>query len=306
MQISFFVFLFRPQTFNFKFLYQQGCEQSNDNIIIISNNTPHDAAMLLHMNQTQPTSCSLLLDAESVVCWENAHRGYRWLLESFQTTISDVVNNTRIMQMGSGWGKHFVSKTNNLQQPCVFYSFGIAHDYSFDKNLAETTGCQGFLFDPSVQHNSVLPPNNLFFGLGATVLQDMKDESTKKWVDISPVQFLDMMGHAKLHVLKMDCEGCEYALARDIQKYDPLFLNKVEQLAIEVHVSRIWLKSNFHFIALGLLYDMLREEGFTLLHKSLEGCSDEHEAVGCHDTLLSIDYPCGDRQKCQNFLFARW
>jgi hypothetical protein len=60
--------------------------------------------------------------------------------------------------------------------------------------------------------------------------------------------------HDRIDLLKMDYEGCEYALAQDILLEDPDFLRTVDQLAIEIHVSRKWLKTEAHAHHLGILH----------------------------------------------------
>ena len=40
------------------------------------------------------------------------------------------------------------------------------------------------------------------------------------------------LGHPHLAVLKMDCEGCEFTLARDILAHDPLFFGRVDQVVM--------------------------------------------------------------------------
>ena len=47
----------------------------------------------------------------------------------------------------------------------------------------------------------------------------------------------------RIDVLKMDCAGCESALAQDILLEDPNFLHSVDQLAIAIDVSQQWLKT---------------------------------------------------------------
>lgn len=244
----------------------------------------------------QEVTCSLLNpDHLLPVCWEQAKRGFQWVAQS------KIPGDILLSPMGTDSGRHFVRMDPHLKQPCVFYSFGIADDYSFDTSLAQATGCLGFLFDPTVQKNSVLPPSNLFFGIGANML----DDTLSPWVHVSPVQLPPVFGHSQIFALKLDCEGCEYALARDIEKYDQTFLKKLDQLVLETHMSRVWLKDDYHFIALGVLYDMLRKEGFKLVFQSLDPCGAHDEAAGCHPVFSTLEYPCQPGQMCANFVFVK-
>ena len=61
-------------------------------------------------------------------------------------------------------------ETSIAQEPCLFYSYGIQNDYTFDTELSNQYDCFGFLFDPSVSHNSHPGQKLLFMGLGAPML----------------------------------------------------------------------------------------------------------------------------------------
>jgi hypothetical protein len=116
-----------------------------------------------------------------------------------------------------------------------------------------------------------------------------------------------------VNFLKMDCEGCEYALARDVVREDPGFFNKVDQLAIEIHVSKRWLEDEETLYHLGLLYELLKQAGLELQNFNLNGCSPKDEAAGCRPELEALDFPCGidklysstSGNSCHNALFTR-
>jgi hypothetical protein len=176
-------------------------------------------------------------------------------------------------------------ETSIAQEPCLFYSYGIQNDYTFDTELSNQYDCFGFLFDPSVSHNSHPGQKLLFMGLGAPMLHHDNFENPGVWVNngghqpnlwqsIGPAGLARAMRHKHIDVLKMDCEGCEYALARDIVLDDPRFLQKVEQFTIEVHISQAWVKGSQHVYNLGLLYYMLFKEGFFLALKSYGNCEE--------------------------------
>jgi hypothetical protein len=46
------------------------------------------------------------------------------------------------------------------------------------------------------------------------------------------------LGHERVTILKADCEGCEYSLARDVLEEDPDFFQHIDQFTVEVHYSR--------------------------------------------------------------------
>ena len=49
-------------------------------------------------------------------------------------------------------------------------------------------------------------------------------------------------------ILKIDCEGCEVAMERDIIREDPRFLFHVDQISIKTHVTKTWIKTREHFL----------------------------------------------------------
>eukprot|EP00977_Amphora_coffeiformis_P016741 scaffold5278_cov128-Amphora_coffeaeformis.AAC.7 len=109
----------------------------------------------------------------------------------------------------------------------------------------------------------------------------------------------------RINILKMDCVGCEYSLARDIIVEDPDFLYRVDQLSLEVHVSKEWLNNNESLYYFALIFKMLQDAGLKLQTSLIASCSKYHEAAGCMDELKSISYPCGIKRSCHDYLFAR-
>ena len=195
------------------------------------------------------------------------------------------------------------SSSSSPHPPCIFYSYGISHDYSFDTAMAEEWGCRGVALDPSVKHPSRLHANVTFHNIAARTMNATEDA---QWDLVTTVPGLKrFLGHDRIDVLKMDCEGCEYALAQDILLEDPAFLHSVDQLALEIHVSRQWLKTEAHAHHLGLLYALAKEAGLELVETVLGGCHPDHEAPGCHPALLEAGFPCEKGKMCSNLLFAR-
>ena len=221
----------------------------------------------------------------------------------------------KTIQFGEGYGMHTLIDTGKPNSTCVFYSYGIARDFSFDDNLARAWECKGFLFDPSVVHPSLLPANLHFFHLAAPLLSDAPDcfsdpggrkcRDLAEWIAVSPPQFMAFLKHPRIDVLKMDCEGCEYALARDVAALDPAFFSRVGQFALEVHASRFWATTPLHEHYLGLLYHMLFAAGLTLEDAHVGGCGPKTELVGCPPAMQEVGYPCGVARSCHNYLFAR-
>ena len=124
--------------------------------------------------------------------------------------------------------------------PCYFISFGINDDPSQDKEVVNQWGCCGFAGDPTVHLPSKIHDNVTFYNIGATMLQENEERLANKggkeeWWYTSFPKLRYFLGIDKINVLKIDCEGCEVTMSRDILREDPEFLFKVDQLSIETH-----------------------------------------------------------------------
>jgi hypothetical protein len=98
----------------------------------------------------------------------------------------------------------------------------------------------------------------------------------------------------------MDCEGCEYKLA-DIAAD---FWFGVEQLAIEIHVGRMWMKDVYHLHQLEKLMRNMRRAGLELMDASIDGCAQADESSGCLHQFASVAI-CAPGRMFHNLLFAR-
>jgi len=205
--------------------------------------------------------------------------------------------------VGSGAGVHSICKTGvaGLARPCKVYSFGVSNNWSFDTELGQL--CSVVALDPSVTHQSKLAPNVHFLPVGARTLNPVSDA---RWALLTTLPRLrHWLGDDRVAVLKMDCEGCEYALAEDILQEDPTFFDHVEQFAVEIHVSRVFMTSPKHGLNLGRLFLLLERSGLQLIEALLGPCGPPHETSGCTAELVESGYPCGPNLMCQNLLFAR-
>ena len=203
-------------------------------------------------------------------------------------------------EVGSGWGAH--SLCNPIKHGCIFYSFGISSDYSFDSQLAEMFECSGFAADPTVSHTSSLHPRVTFHQIGAKMLHE---PAQTKWFSTSMPSLMKWRGDKYVDILKMDCEGCEYSLAKDVLLEDPTFFHKIGQFAFEIHVSKVWIATIEEIYALGKLFELLYDAGLQLAHASVGGCASYDEAPGCLKELMEIGIPCGQGKSCHNYLFGR-
>lgn len=205
---------------------------------------------------------------------------------------------------------------------CTFFSFGINDDPSFDVQLAEDWHCRGFAGDPTVPHPSKLHPRVTFHNVGASMLSDNEERKINKggdedWWTTSMPKLRYWLGVDHIHIVKLDCEGCEFALARDILREDPYFLHHIDQISIETHVSRTWLNTREELYYFGLHFALLEEAGFQLEWSDVFGCSKRHEVTGCLPDLVAFGFPCGYEpwpgktkvvlgESCHDFLWKRY
>jgi len=126
-----------------------------------------------------------------------------------------------------------------------------------------------------------------------------------KWTLSSAPEIRRFLGHKSIAVLKMDCEGCEYSLPEKILETDPSFFQHVTQFAVEIHVSKFWIKSQRHVNNLALLWKLLKQAGLELMGGDLTSCSPFHEASGCPEIFAEVNFPCESKLMCQNYFFAR-
>jgi FkbM family methyltransferase len=152
----------------------------------------------------------------------------------------------RIGTQYGGW----VVPTDLLDHNSVCYCAGVGEDISFDLGLIERFNCQVFAFDPTpraVQHvrkNANMKANYKFFDFG---LWD-KNEKLKFYAPDNPnhvshsvlnlqktrtyfeadckrlSSIMQILGHDKLDLLKIDIEGAEYRVLESIME-DQLEIN---------------------------------------------------------------------------------
>ena len=157
--------------------------------------------------------------------------------------------------------------------------------------------------DPSVDHPSHIHPRVTFHNFAARTLDA---EADAVWQHVVTMPGLRrVLGHRRLSVLKVDCEGCEYAIAEDVLREDPTFFRHIDQLAIEIHLARKWAVTKEHVDNLGRLYGLATAAGLQVVHAVVGGCNPNDEATGCNPAFLAAGFACGDREMCQNVLFAR-
>jgi len=149
-----------------------------------------------------------------------------------------------------------------LGSPCVVYDIGIANEWAFSDSMASKHGCEVHAFDPSDgfldEHRAHHKPNVHFHFKGLAGRNNASSNaSSGSWQDksghnygevIGPVERLDRimknLGHKKIDVLKIDCEGCEWESLAAVTQAAPRALGCVRMLLIELHFAKRFLRSS--------------------------------------------------------------
>jgi hypothetical protein len=180
--------------------------------------------------------------------------------------------------------------------PCYFISVGIEQDYTFDAQLAKQYHCTGLAMDPTVNHTENLLPGVKFMQVGAN-----SPHPSIPGPFVSIPKLRKELSHP-IFALKMDCEGCEYSLAVDIQKDDPDFFLSVLQFNFEVHLPKAFASADTDVYNLGRLFRLLYISGMQLVHVDDGRCGPNEQKEGCHALLTSVGFPC--EPGCRSYLFA--
>lgn len=190
----------------------------------------------------------------------------------------------KLKNIGTGFGMHKICE-NLLKKTytfdCAVLSYGIANDYSFDTEIQERTGkvvcfftfkleltewfkgCNVFALDPTVSHNSALAPHVYFLEFAAPTESLIETN----WVYAPITKMANLVAPKQIiPVLKMDCEGCEYSIVKDVLENDNKFFYRVTQFALELHLSKIWMKTDNDFLNFGKLLKLLEISGLQLAH----------------------------------------
>lgn len=221
-------------------------------------------------------------------------------LRRISAALRDVTSTCVLRDTGGRGGNHMLCDAPPSATCCSWLSVGVAHDYTFDAQLhARHATCTGHLLDPSVSYAARLDERLFFYPIG---LQTRLPHDSHWTLASLPALFrLFVRDRARLAVLKLDCEGCEYAVAEHVAAEHPRLFARVDQLAIEIHLARRWLRDERDAFHLGMLFEMLHREGLMLQHVAIDACGVIDEASGCAETPL----PCAPRAMCHNYLFAR-
>ena len=125
------------------------------------------------------------------------------------------------------------------------------------------------------------------------------------WDTVGPAHAARMVSDSgELAILKMDCEGCEVLLFNHTMQADPGFFDRVDQFAIEVHISQRWMPNERAVLAYGRLLALLLRSDFLLFHATTSWCTYGEER-GLVSQLVSWGYFQRESDHCEVLLFAK-
>lgn len=177
----------------------------------------------------------------------------------------------------------------DLTVDSVVYSFGVGTDISFDRAIIERTGATVHAFDPNPHalawvKRQETPPGFVLhpYGLadfdgtaplyppddavpdGFTMLNHAFEIAGAGAVPVHRLTtIMELLGHTRIDLLKIDIEGMEYRVIRDLLADDV----PVRQLVVEFH-HRL---SGVGFEKTRTAIRALQEHGFRIFHVSVNG-----------------------------------
>lgn len=171
----------------------------------------------------------------------------------------------------------------------MVYSFGVGEDISFDLSLIEKFGLEVFAFDPTPRsmnwvRSQKLPSKFHLFEYGIFDYDDVAElhpprnpahishtllslpGSQRRGIKVRVYRLktiMEMLGHTRIDVLKLDIEGAEYRVLRDILNSDLA----VSQILVEFHHRMRGISVHETISAVHLL----NRKGYRIFHISESG-----------------------------------
>jgi len=191
------------------------------------------------------------------------------------------------------FGNQFANWTfnpDNINAESIVYSFGIGTDISFDVQMIQKFGLKVFAYDPTpksiewlktqnVPANFMaqqigladfngeisfhLPENENYVSCSIIDTEGFSNEKSVKAKVLTLITLMEQNGHQKIDILKMDIEGAEYDVIKNIVNSDL----KISQILIEFHhrFKDVGIKKTIEAI------DILNKFGFKIFFVSESG-----------------------------------
>ena len=198
----------------------------------------------------------------------------KWEQHSFCT--NDIVPDPTSSTGGNAWGR-----TND--EKCLVYSFGLDKYTEWEVKMAKIFGCDVFAFDPTSNFQKKIAPGVTFhklglYGAGANV--SITHSSHYDAIDPSLLRTLGeivrLLGHQgrKIDVLRLDCEGCEYGVLKQLACNGDTQL--VKQLMIEFHFQKnLGLSNDADVLVAADAIRCLEEERWGIVTMEKRGCGED-------------------------------
>ena len=196
---------------------------------------------------------------QRMVLWQQALK-YSWG-RKFDLSYQDAVRASLVLQgliptvscaeelrygSPSDGGKVLCNPGEMLAGPdCLVYSFGVSHTCEMERELyREMPNCQIHMFDPNLSSKLMFASSRCWKGTDLhfhrMALSGEGSESSKTIAGVLPstlTSIMNQLGHSKkrLHMLKMDIEGHEYATMEFFQRSTERKLPEMNLLLMEVH-----------------------------------------------------------------------
>lgn len=198
-----------------------------------------------------------------------------------QKLIDPIFQNKACIKLGTN--AHYYIYPFNLSKSPIVYSAGVGNDISFEKDMIDKFNAKIFVFDPSPTGLITIKKNpNVklrFYPLGVSefsgvkyfnnprnslegsyTLADSKTENGFPCTSFS--DFAKKMRHRKIDLLKMDIEGFEYGVIRDILRSGL----DIPQICLEFH-HRF---KNIPYSATINAILSLKKAGYRLIYKNVD------------------------------------
>ncbi|MCX8520488.1 MAG: FkbM family methyltransferase [Rhodoferax sp.] len=169
---------------------------------------------------------------DAVIPWNGAGHAETYLWDFFPPSFNCPFK-YRLGRLSDG-GK-VVCNWETLRDKCAtdphaaaIYSVGVRGDISFETDLVQRTGCAVHAFD----HTEVALPEPV---PGITFAQ-IGLAPTDSPLLLSLPTLMAQRGHTRIDLLKIDCEGCEWAVFDSLNATG--VLPSIDQLSIELHFAQ--------------------------------------------------------------------